>query len=134
MSFVLDTTIVSALMRADPNPTRSLLARVPSEVGIPQPVLAEIRYGLARLKASRRKRALLERMSVLAQSIERLVWDDAVSEAFGEIKAALERRGERVDDFDLAIAAHAVAAGATLVTANTKHFARVPGLDLDDWS
>jgi tRNA(fMet)-specific endonuclease VapC len=88
---------------------------------------------LSRLPSSKRKRALVERLGVLAAGIERLPWDDAVSEAFGEIKAVLERRGERVDDFDLAIAAHAIAARATLVTGNTKHFARVPGLEIEDW-
>jgi tRNA(fMet)-specific endonuclease VapC len=37
-------------------------------------------------------------------------------------------------DFDAAIAAHALASGATLVTANLDHMARVPGLQIEDWS
>lgn len=40
----------------------------------------------------------------------------------------------RIEDFDAAIAAHAVAAGATLVTADTAHMARVPGLRIEDWT
>jgi tRNA(fMet)-specific endonuclease VapC len=60
-------------------------------------------------------------------------WDDAVSARFGEIKAIVERQGRRVDDFDLAIAAHATG-GAVLVTHDTRHFARVPGLTVEDWS
>lgn len=133
MSYLLDTMVVSALMRADPAPAKKLRALVPSVVGIPQPVIAEIQYGLMRMADSRKRRALVERLSVLCASIERLAWDDTVSEAVGEIKAALERRGERLEDFDLAIAAHALASSATLVTRNTKHFARVPGLDIEDW-
>jgi len=50
------------------------------------------------------------------------------------VKAALERRGERIEDFDVAIAAHALAHGATLVTANRKHMARVAGLAVEDWA
>jgi tRNA(fMet)-specific endonuclease VapC len=50
------------------------------------------------------------------------------------IKATLERRGERIDDFDAAIAAHAMAEEAVLVTANLQHMARVPGLTIEDWS
>ena len=52
--------------------------------------------------------------------------------AFGTIKATLERRGERID-FDAAVAAHAIAEGAVLVTANLKHMMRVPDLDIEDW-
>jgi tRNA(fMet)-specific endonuclease VapC len=56
-----------------------------------------------------------------------------VSRRFGDVKADLERRGERVDDFDVAIAAHALASGAAVVTRNVRHFARVRGLDVEDW-
>jgi tRNA(fMet)-specific endonuclease VapC len=57
-----------------------------------------------------------------------------VSAAFATIKATLERRGERIEDFDAAVAAHAIAEGAVLVTANLKHMARVPELEVEDWS
>ena len=56
-----------------------------------------------------------------------------MSQAFGQIKAALERRGTRIEDFDAAIAAHALAAEATLVTADITHMTRVPGLRIEDW-
>jgi tRNA(fMet)-specific endonuclease VapC len=46
----------------------------------------------------------------------------------------LERRGTRIEDFDAAIAAHALASGAKLVTSNLDHMARVPGLQIEDWS
>ena len=52
----------------------------------------------------------------------------------GTIKAALERKGERIDDFDAAVAAHAITRGCVLVTANLKHMTRVPDLDVEDWS
>lgn len=53
---------------------------------------------------------------------------------YGRIKATLERRGSPIEDFDAAIAAHALALGATLVTANLDHMTRVPGLRVEDWS
>ena len=52
---------------------------------------------------------------------------DAVSQSFGSIKATLERRGTRIEDVDAAIAAHALALDATLVTANVDHMIRVQG-------
>ena len=57
-----------------------------------------------------------------------------MSERFGTIKATLERRGTRIEDFDAAIAAHALAEGAVLVTANLDDMARVPGLKIEDWA
>jgi len=50
------------------------------------------------------------------------------------IKAELERAGERIEDFDIAIAAHALAGGHVLATANTRHLARIKELELEDWT
>ncbi len=57
-----------------------------------------------------------------------------MSEAFGDIKALLERKGTPIEDFDVAIAAHARVRDAILVTANLVHMVRVPGLRVEDWS
>jgi tRNA(fMet)-specific endonuclease VapC len=56
-----------------------------------------------------------------------------VSERFAAIKATLERRGERIEDFDAAIAAHALAEGTVLVTADLDHMLRIPGLTVENW-
>jgi tRNA(fMet)-specific endonuclease VapC len=93
-----------------------------------------IEYGLARLSRSRRRRALDDRFGLILQGIRRAVWDDGVSRAFGRTKALLEKRGARVDDFDVAIAAHALALGATLVSENLRHFGRITGLAVESWS
>lgn len=53
---------------------------------------------------------------------------------YADIRAALEARGEGIADNDLWIAAHARALGMTVVTQNTSHFARVPGLAVEDWT
>lgn len=63
----------------------------------------------------------------------RVEWTDAVSRAFGEIKAGLKRRGTRLEDFDVAMAAHALASGATLVTDNVSDLERIQGLRLENW-
>jgi tRNA(fMet)-specific endonuclease VapC len=57
-----------------------------------------------------------------------------VSERFGSIKAVLEREGRRIEDFDAAIAAHALAEDAVLVTADLRDMTRVPGLKVEDWA
>jgi tRNA(fMet)-specific endonuclease VapC len=70
---------------------------------------------------------------LLRGELTRVEWTDAVSEAFGDIKAVLEKRGQRIEDFDAAIAAHAVANDATLVTAKPEQMTRIPGLPVEDW-
>ena len=57
-----------------------------------------------------------------------------MSEAFGAIKAKLERAGKQIEDFDIAVAAHAVAMGAILVTATVEHTVRIAPHDVQDWS
>jgi tRNA(fMet)-specific endonuclease VapC len=54
--------------------------------------------------------------------------------AYGEIRAAMEARGEMIAGNDLWIAAHAKSAGLTLITHNEREFKRVPGLKLQNWT
>jgi tRNA(fMet)-specific endonuclease VapC len=132
--YVLDTNAVSALMKGSAQVVERLAANAPGDVAIPQPVIAEIAFGIERLPRSRRRSVLQSRFDLLCSELPRAEWTDAVSQAYGRMKAALERRGTRIGDFDAAIAAHAVAIGATLVTANLDHMARVPGLQVEDWN
>jgi tRNA(fMet)-specific endonuclease VapC len=134
VKIVLDTNAVSALMKGDPGVMEKLKQRSKAEVSAPQPVLAEIAYGIERLPKSKRKEALQERFDLVRSELARSSWSDEVSESFGRIKALLEKKGQRTEDFDAAIAAHALATGAVLVTANLDHMTRVPGLTVEDWS
>jgi tRNA(fMet)-specific endonuclease VapC len=134
MTYVLDTNAVSALMKGVSAVVDRLAAADPAEVGIPHPVVAEIAYGIERLPRSKRRRVLQERADLVCSTLQRIEWTEAVSDAYGRIKAALERRGTRIEDFDAAIAAHALASGATLVTSNVDHMLRVPGLRVEDWA
>ncbi len=134
MRYVVDTTVASALMRGEPGPSTRILQKRPGDVLLPQPAVAEIRYGLARLPSSRRKRELELRLVTLLAGLARAEWSDEVSRCFADVKTDLERRGERVDDFDLAIAAHAIAHDAALVTRNTRPFVRIRSLRVEDWT
>ena len=131
--YVLDTNAVSALMKGTAAVVDRLTGTDRASVGVPQPVLAEIAFGIERLPRSKRRAALQVRFDLILAEMPRCEWTDAVSHAYGRIKAALERRGSRIEDVDAAIAAHAVALDATLVTANPTHLARVPGLRIEDW-
>ena len=134
MIYVLDTNALSALMKGSATVVERLAATAPADVSIPQPVIAEVAFGLERLPRSKRRAALQARFDLIAAEVPRAEWTDAVSHTFGRIKTTLERRGTRIEDFDAAIAAHALALDATLVTANLGHMIRVPALRVEDWN
>jgi tRNA(fMet)-specific endonuclease VapC len=132
--YVLDTNAVSALMRGDPQIVERVRGLEKSAIAVPQPVLAEIEYGLARLPRSRRRTLLRARFEAIRSELGRSSWSDDVSARFGEVKAALERSGTRLEDFDIAIAAHALAHDAVLVSGDREHMSRVRGLVVEQWS
>ncbi len=103
------------------------------DVLLPQPVIAEVEYGLKRLSPSARRKRLRTRFDLFLGELVRAPWTDEVSRAFGRIKAQLESQGKRLEDFDVAVAAHAVALEATLVTDNLTHMNRIRGLELQNW-
>ena len=133
MKYVLDTNVVSELMGNNKRVLDRLNRLPPKDVTIPQPVLAEIAFGVERLPKSKRKELLREAFAAIREEIAQLVWSSRVTDAFAEIKAGLEKAGQLIEDFDIAIAAHAVAHGAILVSANSKHMERIANLRLEDW-
>ena len=107
------------------------------------PALAETRrLGLRRMTVSRVTAAELYHGAFAApnpdghivairhflDSCRMLEVSDAVCERFGELRAGLWRRGEKITDFDLVISATALCHDLTLLTFNRRHFERIPGL------
>ena len=133
MTFLLDTNTLSFLMRGEPAVRDELTARARTDVFLCQPVVAEIEYGLARLPRSARRNRLRRRFDIFLRELVRVTSTDEVSRSFGAIKADLERGGLRIEDLDVAVAAHTVTLDATLVTDNTDHMRRVKGLKLENW-
>lgn len=133
MKYVLDTNTVSSLMRGERAVCGRLTSRARSDILLPQTAIAEIEYGLARLPRSARQKRLRRRFDLVLADLGRVEWTDDVSRAFGEIKADLERRGAPIEDLDVAVAAHALATDATLVTDNVSHMGRIRGLRIENW-
>jgi tRNA(fMet)-specific endonuclease VapC len=105
-------------MKGEPS-VAARLAETPREVvGISQVTVAEIEFGLRYLPASKRRKRLREQWEAIGPELIRLPWDDRTSRVFGEYKARLEKAGNRMSDFDLAVAAHAIAFGLVVVTAD----------------
>ncbi|MBK1720475.1 hypothetical protein CKO27_23135 [Thiocystis violacea] len=62
-----------------------------------------------------------------------LDWRDAQSIEAAKIRCELTRKGQPIGHYDTLIAAHARSLNAILITHNTREFARVEGLQLEDW-
>ena len=92
---------------------------------------AEMRFDAIGKKASPRHMHLVNAFCARLDAV--LSWDRAAVDATTEIKAALAAAGTPIGPNDTAIAGHAIAARAILVTNNTREFQRVPGLQLEDW-
>jgi tRNA(fMet)-specific endonuclease VapC len=131
LKYLLDTNTVSALMKGEPGVAERLAKTPRADVAVSQVTVAEIEFGLRCLPASKRRRLLQEQWEAIGSELLRLPWDDAVSRAFGERKARLERVGHRMSDFDLAIAAHAIAFELIVVTDDAA-FGRV-GIRQESW-
>ena len=132
---LLDTNAVSALMHREPSAWRRFREEDHSGALLCAPVAAEIRYGLSRLETGSRRRRLLEAEYDRIRAHLRWVdWDESTAAAFGHWKATLQRRGEPIEDFDLAIASIALTLPARLATRDLRHFSRIEDLEISDWS
>jgi tRNA(fMet)-specific endonuclease VapC len=105
--------------------------RLGTEIGFSVVALFELRYGHARSDRRAQSDRLLAEF--LAPGIVVLPFDAEDAAHAGDIRAGLESRGTPIGAYDYLIAAQARRRGATLVTANVREFARVPGLLVADW-
>ena len=130
----LDTNAVIAVLNDPKSPVRKRIdaAIVRGDtIAISTIVLFELRYGAA--KSARPERNAQRIVDFLAGPIELFPFEPEDAVAAGDIRAALERQGTPIGPYDVLIAAQARRLDALLVTANTREFARVPGLKLEDW-
>ncbi len=135
---LLDTNILSAMMRAEPDPLVSaLLARHPADTLFTATLCqAEILGGIAVLPPGRR-RAVLEATarSMFTEDFAGRVlpFDEAAADAYAVLLALRRRDGRPVATMDLMIAAVARSQGATIVTRNVIDFAGYGVTVIDPW-
>lgn len=129
--FLLDT---NACIRILNNSSPALVARLrrhqPDEIALCAVVKAELLYGAQRSSRVADNLRLLDRFFAPFLS---LPFDDGCVQIYGRIRAELERAGTPIGPYDLMIAATAMAGDRTLVTANTREFGRVAGLQMENW-
>ena len=130
----LDTNVVISIVNGRSSSLRHRLGeqmRAGTPVALSVIALFEMRYGFAKSARRDHNEYLLERF--LGLGVDVLPFDAEDAGHAGDIRADLERKGTPIGPFDYLIAAQARRRGATLVTANFREFARVPGLLVADW-
>ena len=130
--YLLDTNVISHIMQGRDAKLLAKLSKLPiGQAAISSVTLAEIEYGIQRRGSPTQLRNALAQVML---HMDVLPWDAAAATCYGELCGSLETQGINLSDFDMMIAAHAVALKATLVSRD-KAFMNVPKsiLKLDIW-
>jgi tRNA(fMet)-specific endonuclease VapC len=130
--FMLDADTCSYIMRRSNDVVLEHLRRTPvSDVCISVITKSELLYGV---EISPRRRQDEAALNGFLQYVEVLDFPDEAAPHYAEIRARLKAGGTMIGANDLFIAAHARSLGLTLVTNNTREFARVPKLEIENWT
>jgi len=130
--FLLDTNICIYIRRKKPEGVlRRFRTLKAGEAALSVITFGELVYGAEK---SAQRAAALELLRELARVLPVLGLPETAAEAYGTIRTELERKGQMIGNNDLWIAAHARAAGLTLVTNNEREFRPVRGLKVENWT
>ena len=127
---LLDTNICIHVINAKPSAVLERFRQYRmGEIGLCSVVAAELAYGVANSGSARNRQAL----EMFLAPLIIFPFDEAALWAYGDLRAELERKGTPIGALDTMIGAHALSQQSTLVTNNTREFARVPGLAVENW-
>ncbi len=134
MLYLLDTDISSYIMRKKPANVLAMLERqvqAGNEIYISAITYAELMLGAKRSGNPDKHLHLIAALQERLHGIQ--PWDAAAAEQFAELQTVLFDAGTPIGTNDTLIAAHALSLQAIMVTNNTRHFDKVPGLRLENW-
>lgn len=128
----LDTNVVIGVMNRRPPELRLRVQEEKRKLTLPAVVLFELQYGIA--KSDKRVFSEQQLDLFLGDQIEILDFKREDARLAADIRATLVRAGKPIGPYDTLIAAQALRHDAVLVTANTREFARVANLKLENWT
>lgn len=130
--YMLDTNICIYIAKHHPPEVKTRFEQLrPGQLVMSVITYGELYYGAS--KSTQRMKALTQ-LEGLAQDIPIEDLNSTVAQAYGEIRAALEKQGRLIGNNDLWIGAHAMALDVTLVTNNEREFRRIAGLSVENWT
>ncbi len=130
LRYLLDTNVLSALIRQPQGPVAAIIARRGyGSICTSIVVAAELRFGALKLGSG----SLTERVEALLGSLPVMPLTLGVDRLYAEIRLQLQQAGTPIGPNDLLIAAHALDRGLALITDNVDEFSRVIGLRVENW-
>lgn len=127
---LLDTDVCIELLRGN----KKIIERrgkYDAEVGISFMTVAELYYGAESSSRKAENTGLIQQFFLTVTVIHT---DYDILRRFGVLKAALKKESTLIPDADLLIAATALSRAEMLITGNIRHFERVPGLVIGNWT
>ena len=131
MIYLLDTDIIVYWLNGNQVIAQKATEAGQTNVAFSTISQAELYYGAYDSIRVEQNVAAIQR---LTRTIALPPFDEVAAQRFGQIKAGLKQQGQIILDADVMIASIALAHDLTLVTNNTKHFSRIPVLDLENWA
>jgi tRNA(fMet)-specific endonuclease VapC len=131
MKYVLDTDTLVHFLKGDRNVIETLANHAATDLSTTMIKHSELLFGVFN---SAKKKENFKLISGLLKTLTLFDYCEESSMIFAEQKALLKRQGNLVADMDLMIASITLRHKATLVTNNTRHFARINGLKLENWT
>jgi tRNA(fMet)-specific endonuclease VapC len=132
VQYLLDTNICIYVAKHRPSSVREHFVRhAANELAMSVITLGELRFGAEKSQARDNAMATIQDLETM---IPPRALPEAAGEHYGQIRAELQKAGTPIGNNDLWLAAHARAEGWILVTNNTREFARVPGLQVENWA
>ncbi|XID75682.1 type II toxin-antitoxin system VapC family toxin [Alkanindiges sp. WGS2144] len=134
VSLLLDTNIISELVKVEPNThVFQQFQTYKNEIAIPSLVWHELRFGWLRMPDSKRKQSIGLFLHDVVSLLPILPYDTAAAKIHAEIRVEAQKTGHTLPFADGQIAAIAMSQGLSLVTRNTKDFETITGLRLINW-
>lgn len=131
--YLFDTDALSQIIKKKPSTAfiRKLASIDPESQFTTAITVGELVYGAH--KSGRAEYFLGKLEELVWPNIQILSFDDSSGKIFGWLKAEMEKKGTPLTEPDLRIASIALNHGLTVITGNTRHFERIPGLNIEDW-
>nr|CBX31427.1 Uncharacterized protein HI0947 [uncultured Desulfobacterium sp.] len=131
MMYMIDTDICIYIIKHKPTSVLERLRMLqPRQLAMSVITFAELMNGA---RKSQHVEANIAKLNELSELIEIYSFDKKAAVFYGDVRSALEKKGEIIGSNDLLIAAHALSLNLILVTNNEKEFKRVDGLKLENW-
>ena len=129
--YLLDTDILIYSLKAHEIVQQNLRHHLHDPINVSAVTLMELYYGAYK---SQKIANNLAKVKAIENSLEIIPVNREMVEIFGVLKSDLEKAGKPLDDFDLILAATAMSHNLIIVTNNEKHFGRIDGLKMENWS